>query len=247
MRTGPILAPWRWCWARRSWASPRLSRCSRRGWLSKRRIRRSCGSAASTRSSVSRRARSRPGRAWIEAWRRGRPDAGDRGSLRALSVSSAANPRRAPRRRAAPAPRAGRRAASRGRLPGPTGRARRGRATDAAASRQSQVNTVGGPESRGLRRARSQSQPAPPPPSRLDQASVRTASPAIRVLSPGRKKAAWPGVWPGVGTTVQSGRPGTPAPRSKGRTAAPRSLPRTSASMARRGSTRPSQRTRGSG
>ena len=40
---------------------------------------------------------------------------------------------------------------------------------------------------------------------------VRTASPVISTRSLLRKNATWPGVWPGVGTACQSGRPGTPA------------------------------------
>ena len=60
---------------------------------------------------------------------------------------------------------------------------------DAAAASQSQVTSVGGPVSRVLPRARSQIQPAPRPPRRLDQAIVSTASPAISVLSAGRNNA----------------------------------------------------------
>ena len=57
----------------------------------------------------------------------------------------------------------------------------------------------------------------PPRVCRCDRASpgelrltVRTASPAMRTRSASPNSVRWPGVWPGVGMTCQSGRPGTP-------------------------------------
>ena len=79
--------------------------------------------------------------------------------------------------------------------------------TDSVAARQFQVAKRGGP----------------PRVCRCDRASpgelrltVRTASPAMRARSASRNSARWPGVWPGVGMTCQSGRPGTPTSGSIG-------------------------------
>ena len=65
--------------------------------------------------------------------------------------------------------------------------------------------------------------------------TVRTASPVIRTRSSLRKNATWPGVWPGVGTARQAGRPGTPAAGSNGTAMPSRLLRDTLARTAGRG------------
>ena len=79
--------------------------------------------------------------------------------------------------------------------------------TDPVAARQFQVAKRGGPPRVCL------CDRASPGELRL---TVRTALPAMRVRSASRNSARWPGVWPGVGMTCQSGRPGTPASGSIG-------------------------------
>ena len=79
--------------------------------------------------------------------------------------------------------------------------------TDPVAARQFQVAKRGGPPRVCL------CDRASPGELRL---TVRTASPAMRARSASRNSARWPGVWPDVGMTCQSGRPGTPTSGSTG-------------------------------
>jgi hypothetical protein len=73
--------------------------------------------------------------------------------------------------------------------------------TIAFAISQLQVAYLGGPERPCLFERRPQTEWG---------STVRRASPAIKTRSLLRKKATWPGVWPGVGMHSQSGRPVTP-------------------------------------